>query len=165
MVHHSTEVKGRRSRASRAAEEFPIVVPGTSPMALGACLHSACTACTAHAQHAHDRRKLGVFATTGKILACTDHTTPPTIAGQPYASPHPHPPPSHPRPRIVTITPQQLLVQPTQGILVRQPISHPQQVCFARDGTLSTPFRSGRCNRGRTWQGLLSLPSSMAQGA
>ena len=42
----------------------------------------------------------------------------------------------------------QLLVQPTQDILVRQPISHPQRVCFASDGTSSTPLRSGSATRG-----------------
>ena len=41
-----------------------------------------------------------------------------------------------------------LLVQPTQGILVRQPIFLHQRVRFARDGTPSMPARSGRCNRG-----------------
>ena len=51
----------------------------------------------------------------------------------------------------------ELLVQPKQDILVRQPISHPQRSCFVRDGTFCTPFRSGRVGRGRTWQGLLSL--------
>ena len=40
---------------------------GVSP---GACVHSA-------TQHAHDRKKLGVFATIGNILAYTNHTTPP----------------------------------------------------------------------------------------
>ena len=34
----------------------------------------------------------------------------------------------------------EVLVQPTQDILVSQPISNPQRVCFARDGTPSTPF-------------------------
>ena len=33
--------------------------------------------CTARAQRAHDRKKLGVFATIGNILAYTNHTTPP----------------------------------------------------------------------------------------
>ena len=51
----------------------------------------------------------------------------------------------------------EFLVQPTQDILVHQPISHPQGVCFAGDRTPSTPFRSGRCGKGCTWQGLLSL--------
>ena len=32
---------------------------------------------TARAQRAHDRKKLGVFATIGNILAYTNHTTPP----------------------------------------------------------------------------------------
>ena len=100
------------------------------------------------AQHAHDKEKLGIFPTSGNILAYTDHTTSHTV-GQRHVSPHPHPP-SHPRPRIVTSTPQRLLVQPTQGILVRQPISCLQQVCFTRDSTPST-------NRGHTWQCLLSL--------
>ena len=40
----------------------------------GACVHSARKA---QAEHAHDRKKLGVFATIGNNLACTDHTTPP----------------------------------------------------------------------------------------
>ena len=34
---------------------------------------------TARAQRAHDREKLGVFATIRNILAYTDHTTPPTV--------------------------------------------------------------------------------------
>ena len=51
----------------------------------------------------------------------------------------------------------ELLVQPTQDTLVRQPISHPQRGCFARDGSSNTLFRSGRVNRGCTWQGLLSV--------
>ena len=51
----------------------------------------------------------------------------------------------------------ELLVQPTQDILVRQPISHPQRGCFARDGSSSTPFGSGRVAQGCTWQGFLSL--------
>ena len=40
---------------------------------------------------------------------------------QSHVSPHPQPQ-SHPRPRIVTSTLQQLLVQPTQDVPVRQPI-------------------------------------------
>ena len=51
----------------------------------------------------------------------------------------------------------ELLVQPTQDIVVCQPISHPRRVCFVRDGTSSTPFRSWRCDKGRTWRSLLSL--------
>ena len=98
-------------------------------------------------QRAHDREKLGFFATTAIFLPIQTILHPDNV-GQPHVSPHP-PPPRHPRPQIVTSTPQQLLVQP-QSILVRQPIPHPQQVCFAKDGTLSTPFRSGRCDKGRT---------------
>ena len=40
----------------------------------GACVHSARTA---RAQRTHDRKKLRVFATSGNILADTNHTTPP----------------------------------------------------------------------------------------
>ena len=49
-------------------------------------------------------------------------------------------------------TPQRRLAQPTQGILVRQPVSHPQRVCFARDGTLSTRFRNSAHNSQRSFE-------------
>ena len=81
----------------------------------------------------------------------------PTMLDSLMFHPSPTPPPPHPGPRIVTSTFQQLWVQPTEGMVVRQAVSHLQQVCFARDGTPSTPFRSGRRDRGRTWQGLLSV--------
>ena len=59
----------------------------------------------------------------------------------------------------------ELLVQPTHDILVRQSISHPERGCFAEDGASSTPFASGRVDRGCTWQGFLSLQFFRGTGA
>ena len=47
---------------------------GVYSLPRGACVHSARAA---RAQRAHDRKKLGVFATIGNVLAYADHTTPP----------------------------------------------------------------------------------------
>ena len=44
--------------------------------------------CTPRAQRAHDRKKLGVFATIGNTFAYTNHTTPPQ-RWTAYVSPHP----------------------------------------------------------------------------
>ena len=59
--------------------------------------------------------------------------------------------PRSPRMLFIDFHVVEILVQPTQDIVVRQPISQPPRVHFPRDGTLRRLLEAGGVDRGRTW--------------